>query len=424
MSIEERLRSGLADGLAGFDPGPGDRQAVEALGRRFRRRRRVAGGAAAMALVALAAVAVAVPGLGGDGDARPDPAPAPQLGGTWRDLPAAPIDGRWGAVGAWTGTEAVFVGGAISRPCPPNADCTDPEVIARDGAAYDPVAGSWCRIADAPVPVGYWFRTTAVDGQVVLYGSDGESSGHWLAYDPTADRWRELPPPPRAIVDWGEIPSYDGKVYAISRSDTVLVLDVATQTWSELPASTEEPRLDLRTVLPTDRGVFVSGFSGPEAELEYTLVEKWDGTQWTRLPVTGQVDTFQYWTGDHLINTDPQTANGEADSPPMGGRLDVHTGEWSPIPGNPSLDAPRPPGWTLNAAGGSHVVSWGHDYDDSTGTFTAFGKPDSDVDDSQAAVWANDRMIVFGGADDETAYQEAPDGKVRGLSHDAWSWTP
>lgn len=423
MSIEERLRSGLQEGLAGLDVGPGDVSAAAASGARVRRRRRVVILGATTALVAVVAVGVAVPVLRGGSDGR-DVEPAPAPSGTWTDLAPAPISGRWSAVGTWTGKEAVFVGGGTSRPCPPNANCVTAEAIARDGAAYDPATDTWRRVADAPVPIGYWYRSEAVGDDVVYYGDDGQGERHWLAYDTVADAWSELPPAPRRVQDWGAIPARDGRVYAISAAG-VMVLDVASETWSELPPSLAKPRFDPASVLPTDDGVFVSGalarVGTGDDDPAFTVVERWDGSRWTRLPVTGQVGAFQQYADGYLLDTDPQTADGLTGQPPEGGRLDVATGEWSPIPGNPSLDDPRPDGWTLDAAGDDHVVSWGYDYDARAGTFTPFGRPDSDVDSQQSAVWADGELIAFGGIDEDVAWG---DGSGTGLSHDAWSWTP
>lgn len=415
MSIEDRISQSLERGLAQLDPGPADLPEVERRGRRIRRRHRLMVGAGLAA--AVVAAGVVVPRLGGEGAVEPAPPT-----GSWQELPAAPIAGRWSALSGWTGEEVLFVGGGTSTPCPPNADCTDPDVIARDGAAYDLDAGTWREIAQAPVPMGYWFRTTMVgDTMVVL--ADGGGGSRWFAYDASEDDWRELPAPERSVRDWGAIPSLDGRVYALSQSGHVLVLDLASEEWSELPLSPLAPRLETQSVVPTDQGIFVSGADSTVEEdgetPKFTMVERWDGEEWTRYPATGQVGRFEHWTGTRLVSADIQTATGLRGDPPHGGVLDPATGEWRALPNAPDVEAPRPDGWSVNAAAGPLVAGWGYVYDDRTERWSLIGKPAGPVDTAQAAVWADGRLVVLGGLDDETGYAD-----VSGLSNDAWVWRP
>ena len=65
------------------------------------------------------------------------------------------------------------------------------------------------------------------------------------------------------------------------------------------------------------------------------------------------------------------------------------------------------------------LAGWGYVYDDSAESWVALGSPDSAVDVDQSAVWADGRLVVFGGVDEETGYQD-----VSGLSNDAWVWAP
>ncbi|MDQ4054103.1 MAG: hypothetical protein M3237_15565 [Actinomycetota bacterium] len=75
-------------------------------------------------------------------------------------------------------------------------------------------------------------------------------------------------------------------------------------------------------------------------------------------------------------------------------------------------------GWSPDAADGPLVAGWGRVYDDRTERWSAIGKPDSPVDGSQTAVWADDRLFVFGGVDSETGHED-----ISGLSNDAWAWS-
>jgi hypothetical protein len=416
MTVEERIRTSLDEGLGALGAGVGDLAAVAESGRRIRRRRRVVGALGVAVVVALVALAGGV--RLGDGSGR-TPEPAPPVGGTWRELAPMPLSPRWMPLAVWTGDEVLVVGGGIDPPCPPGASCVEADQMARDGAAYDPRTDSWRPIADAPVDVGYWFRTAVVGGAVVVYDGDQR----WWVYDVGADVWRNLPAPDRRVVDTGALAERDGEVYVLSGSGRVLVLDVAARTWSELPPSRLEPAIRPGSVLVSDEAVFVSGSEkvddwDGDTPL-FTIVERWDGSAWSRYPQTGQVGGFAHWTGERLIDLDIQVAPGLDGDPPFGGVLDPATGQWSPLPNAPDPDVRRPDGWMPVAAAGPLLAGWGYVYDDRTERWTTLGAPDSAVDDHQSAVWADGRLLVFGGIDTETGYEDAA-----GLSRDGWAWSP
>lgn len=419
MRIEDRLHGRLTEGLASVDPGPGDRAGAEALGRRFRRRRRLVEGAAAVAVVAVVAAAVVLPRL--QGEVNPMPAPAVPAGGSWHSGSPSPVGPRWMPVTAWNGTEAFVLGGGTDSPCPPNADCVAADPMASDGAAYDPETDSWRRIADAPEPIGYWFRPVVVHQTLVLF--DGQR--RWLAYDIEGDSWSSLPAPPDPVSDSGHLQTLDGQVYVLSTSGQVLALDVAARAWSRLPVDDQEPRLTPYAVLPTDDGIFVCG-EDPGATVDetdtpaFTIVDRWNGAAWSeRFPTTGTIGNLcAHWTGKRLVALDIQTATGLDGNPPMGGRLDPETGEWSPLPDAPDVES-RLDGWRPVAADGPLMAGWGYRYDDDAETWSVLGKPDSAVDGQQGAVWAGDRLLVFGGIDEATAYDDPS-----GISDATWIWAP
>ena len=327
------------------------------------------------------------------------------------------------ALSGWTGTEALFIGGGTSTPCPPNADCVEPDEFARDGAAYNPTTHQWREIAAAPVPMPYYFRSAMVGDTFVVFGD-----GDWYAYDAGDDAWRTLPQPPSTVQDPGFLSAADGKVYALNKAGAVQVLDVEQDTWSALPASDLRPRLTQRTVVAAGDRIVVSGYDATKPndghEPSLVLADVWDGQDWTRLPATGQLSNFWHWTGERLVDLDIQTADGGevqgwGRAYPYGGRLDPTTGAWTALPDAPDPERDSVDGWHVNAADGPLLAGWGYVYDDSTGRWVALGSPESAVDVDQSAVWADGRLIVFGGVDEETGYQD-----VSGLSNDAWVWTP
>ena len=147
--------------------------------------------------------------VGGD-DRGLDPV---RTGGTWQSIEPAPVSPRWDALSGWTGTEALFIGGGISTPCPPNADCVQPDEFARDGAAYNPTTHQWREIAPALVPMPYDFRSAMVGHTFVVFGD-----GDWYAYDAGDDAWRTLPQPPSTVRDPGFLSAADGKALCAGQS--------------------------------------------------------------------------------------------------------------------------------------------------------------------------------------------------------------
>jgi hypothetical protein len=418
MTVEEKLSRALNDGLARVDVPPGDLQAVRAQGLRLRRNRRVLASALALTLVVGGSALFAGVVRGGD-DRGVEPV---GTGGTWQSIEPAPVAPRWDALSGWTGTEALFIGGGTSTPCSPGAECVDPDHFAKDGAAYNPTTHQWRVIAPAPVPMPYYFRSAMVGDTFVVFGE-----GHWYAYDAGDDAWRTLPQPPSTVRDPGFLSAADGKVYALDKAGAVQVLDVEQDTWSSLPASDLRPRLTQRTVVAAGDRVVVSGYDETKPndghEPSIVLADVWDGQGWTRLPATGQLSNLWHWTGERLVDLDLQTADGGQvegweRSYPYGGRLDPTTGVWTALPGAPDPERDRVDGWHVLAADGPLLAGSGYVYDDSTGQWVMLGSPETTVDVDQSAVWADGRLIVFGGVDEETGYRD-----VSGLSNHAWVWT-
>ncbi|GEP39015.1 hypothetical protein NPS01_26780 [Nocardioides psychrotolerans] len=406
MELEELLGRSLHDGLARIDVPAGDLAAVRASGTRLRSRRR--GAVVTGVAVAVAVVSVSVAALGGDAGRStvPDPAPPVTGAGAWERLPDAPVLARSMPLVGWTGEEVVVVGGDPD-PCPVNTDCDRVPTVARDGAAYD-VAGTWRVIAEAPVGMAYYFRTTMVGDTMVVFGD-----GRWWAYDAGDDAWTRLPDPPVPTVDSGSISSADGRVYALSSQGRVQVLDLAARTWSALPAG---PRpLYSAVAVATTTGVAVSGGTSPRDVLLRSTTQIWDGSSWSELS-TRQTNPFRHWTGERLVELDLQVANPDGLTISYGGRLDPVTGEWSPLPDPPASYGGD--GWSLVAADGPLLLGWGFVYDDRGQTWTRVPpKPDEAIGDGASAVWVDGRVVVVDGVDPLTAAtKESP--------AQAWVWAP
>lgn len=421
MTIEDTLRHGLAETLDALDVPPGDPGRAFREGDRGRGRSRRWSwtvGVAVAAGVAVICVGVAI-GLRGDGPSDVDPAPAPA---GWTRLPEPPLSPRTGGVTGWTGSEALFVGGEIDNVCPPTADCVRPPTYGRDGAAYDPVADSWRRIANAPVTMaGHTPRAMVGDNLVII-----ADSGTWHAYDASDDRWRRLPSPPEEESGGGHSSSlnaYDGRVYMVGKT-AVQVLDLAKETWSTVPSSPVRPKLDPHYATATPEGLVVVGVDSTQPndgiKPSYLLAEVWNGESWQRLERSDMLGGYGgwHWTGERLVSPyleclDGGETNNYGKCIPTGGTLDPGTGAWGPLPETPE---PGSGGWSLSAAEGSRMATWGYVYDDRTGSWTKLPHPAGAPQDGTAAVWADGTLLAFGGVDWTSNGPR--------LSNRAWSWTP
>jgi len=200
-------------------------------------------------------------GQGSDGGTAYDPKTS-----TWRNLPASPLQTRFGAGGTWTGKKLIVAGGFTSGPPPQNANKP-----LRDGAAYNPVTRKWQKIA--PMPLGRWGATAVWDGREVLFiggrtGTANRLTVRGLAYNPATNHWRWLPLMEyprdtfaavwtgRQLLIWGgltatNIPPPHGEAYTL-----------ATGQWTAMPASPLRGR-ENPTAVWTGRQLIVWGGSIP-----------------------------------------------------------------------------------------------------------------------------------------------------------------
>jgi hypothetical protein len=160
----------------------------------------------------------------------------------WKRLPDPPLSPRELPTGFWTGEEVVLVGGSDAPPCPPNASCGVPKTPPLfDGAAYDPDAGTWRSIADAPVAFS-WAQPIVLGSTSYLW-IPGESPrpqapSAFLAYRIDDDSWDELSMPTED-PDAYSLVRAGGRIVAHSWGDEPreipdLVFDPGSETWSEL----------------------------------------------------------------------------------------------------------------------------------------------------------------------------------------------
>jgi hypothetical protein len=356
-----------------------------------------------------------------------------EVRGDWRPLPDAPLSARHSANAFWTGSEVLVLGGTSAEPCPPGQRCpARAEPALADGAMYDPRSRSWTAIEPAPVGIN-WASGAIVGERLYLWvsrGVSGNPNTAFLAYDIATDRWDGLTPPPTtydqdlrlvaagdlvvAVHHWQEIPTLHDLIY-----------DPLTGAWSQLPADPIGPSFDRDMVWTGDELVLL-GIAMPEPEsnppdlYRAAAFNPSSGT-WRRLPdseITGGSAEWFFANG-LIINPrvgsavgDPSTNVGQAY--PLGGILDPTPGAWSVLPSPPSeLGSYRGP----PVGGEAFVIAPDAGWALHVPTMRWLRIPNlSGVYGGQAAVWASDRLILWGGA--------GWDGKEALNLAVGWEWVP
>jgi hypothetical protein len=324
----------------------------------------------------------------------------------------------------------LLVGGRDGELCPPNAACSTDGTPLADGAALDRGTGRWRTIADAPVPVTD--LRAQVIGQVAYFLPHpfGPGAGKGLlTYRVDEDRW-QWQPVPFGAAEWYQLAVAEGRLVAYLGSDEQVrsadyLLDPETGSWTELPP---DPlgELHSRTMAWTGDELVLFGNpleparSGPPvvraAALELATED------WRALPDSEILASAPWLVADgSLVNPTLGDADGgEVDnwghSYPYGGRLDLQTGQWSPLP--------EPPAGIDHAAGayaGSTAIYHGvRDavLDAATGQWVRLPAiPDSGVT-SRTVVAAGTDLVAFGGV----AWDGG--GSEPHLSNRTWTWRP
>lgn len=328
-----------------------------------------------------------------------------QEGGEWVRLPDGTLSPREGSSAAYVGGEVLIVGGYSGPPCPPGADCPmPPEAVERDGAAYDLDTGTWRSITSAPRPVPPWASTAAVGDRLYVLAGDS-----LLAWDSGEDSWEEVSTPEDPswsylVVDGTRLVLASGSDETGVRPDHVY--DTSTGAWSILPQDPLKPSWG-RALISTSHGLVLTAKSirpdgGPaDPALVLAAVLPPAGDAWRPLPVMDQLGGRWTWTGQRLVDptlggADGGQVNNYGRVIPFGGRLDPATGDWSPLPDAPSEGSG---GWSVDALDGPRIAAGGWLYDDSNGSWALLPRPHGAPADPGPSVWADDVLVVYGGAD-------------------------
>lgn len=359
------------------------------------------------------------------------PAPvdaAPGAGAGWRELPGSPLSPRVMALGLWTGSEALLIGGG-DEPCPPGADCVgDPSPLLA-AAAVNPDTGRWRVLAEPPVALR-WMQGAVAGGTAYVQGRTIGEEETLLAYDVAADRWERAPLPGTAgltLVGAGEL------LVAVRGSEEAepgpdYLYRPGDRTWTELPADPLGAGSD-RMMAWTGRELVLfdhklvpnPGADGPSVT-RAAAFDPGRGT-WRRLPDSQQLGTGPWLAeGGRLIapmlgGADGGQVGNWGRTYPYGGVLDPAAGTWSALPGAPGTAPGGGHGSAFGATSAVYADRPGPVLNAATGQWGAIPPlPQGDVTDS-TVVAAGNRMLVFGGA------RWPQDGKAE-LSARTWLWTP
>ncbi|HZB47713.1 MAG TPA: hypothetical protein VE547_01350 [Mycobacteriales bacterium] len=337
--------------------------------------------------------AVLTAGCGGGAD---EPA-------TWTAVPAGPLAPRHSAVAVWVGGRFVVVGGRSGPPCPPGAGCAAPaEPALRDGAILDPAAGTWTRIAAAPVPVAAPGSAPVVVGDRV-YLLTGTPAA-FLSYDPATDRWQRLRPPP---VEGG----------LVAAGETVLVVpfqsgrgadaafDPRSGSWRSLPRDPLGPSFDRFAVPLGDRVLLTAKELVPDPGADAPALVRLAAldtglTRWSELPDSEIIGTGPVAAAGRVVWPYTGSADGGGTgnwgrSYPEGGILDPATGSWQPLPAVPW---PAQPTTCCAAAVGDRVLVDGHLLQPATREWTRVPPLPGGVRLDAATTAGPDLLLVWGGA--------------------------
>ena len=344
------------------------------------------------------------------GDADPRAGADPVAGGDagWRTLADAPLAGRAGHTGVWTGAELLVWGGAAG------------DRAFADGAAYNPAADAWRPLAAAPLAGRSRHVAVWTGAQMLVWGGEGPDGAAFVngaAYDPVGDRWRAMAPAPLSprrdpLAAWtGRELVVVGGLRGDERLTGAAAYDVAGDAWRSLPDAPLPVAGQAAGLWTATRFVAWSGRSGAAY---HPGADRWQ--QLPDVPRDGAGRGTLLWTGDKLLVLGthlagrPRTA-GLATAPPVD---DWHVLGPSPLP--PSTLHRMV--WT-----GTEALFWGgllgHDlrpgeripragvrYDPAGDAWAEIPAAPIPGRLRAAAVWTGEELLVWGGSDRRRDYAD------------------
>ena len=331
--------------------------------------------------------------------------------GTLDDLPSP----RSGHTAVWTGSLVIIWGGlgAVGAT--------------NGGSRYDPATDTWSSVSFENAPSARSRHTAVWTGsEMIVWGGSAGFPNYMntgAAYDPIVDTWRTLStldaPLPRAshLAAWtGDLMLvWGGEGSGSSGRNDGGRYDPASDTWSPIAALDAPAGRRGATAVWTDTEMIVwGGIAGGTPSTIFNDGGRYDPASdaWTSIAIPGPGSRFEHsaiWTGSEMIvwGGSPEFA----EDLNTGGRYSPATDSWTLTS---TLDAPEPRRRHTAVWTGDRMIVWGGValpccdfsepwdtgglYDPATDTWTPTSTLDAPFPrDSHSAVWADDRMIVWGG---------------------------
>lgn len=322
---------------------------------------------------------------------------------TWSVIPPAPIPPRVHHTAVWTG-RALLVWGGIR-------DLPDGELQERnDGAAYDPGTGIWRILAESPLRwrsrhSAFWTGT-----HMLVWGGISETDNFTdgALYDPAADAWRPIsafPLAPRTepAVAWADarLVVWGGRnVYRPNEVfDDGAAYDPATDTWETMPGAPIGPRT-MTAVASLGSQVLIWGGVRPrQGEQHDGAIFDVDGWEWRSISRAPNQTWCQYaactgtWTGGEAIFLNERLA------------YQPSADRWRAIPEYPAA-VPLTIGQSVVWAN-DRLIAWGGNGAEGRnpdGVYVPNDDTWSDLEDApggaragHSAVWTGTEMLIWGG---------------------------
>jgi hypothetical protein len=356
--------------------------------------------AAAIVLVVLAVLAGTIAVVATrDRETRP-------AGATVTPLPASPLAAREGQTTVFTGREVIVWGGR-TVPRPPDFGRAPTSDFA-DGAAYDVATGRWRRLAPSGAQARYDAVGVWTGSEMLVLGGQADPPAlprtqlPSVAYNPRTDRWRTLAPAPTCAR--GAAVSRD-LVYVVGSctsdaAEIAAVYDPARDRWNTLNSP---PTGDSVSQLLAVDGHLVlwAGNAGAVYDI--------GADHWSRLLLVPTQDTIATTFAAAIDRSvvvvasvhDPRAAKGVVHT--IVARYDLTTNQWSDTK---AIDA-RPPFDATSSTADRSLVAWQSIgigwYDVATGKSATAGRHDARLLRTEGSIVAigSSRVFLWGGRTSE-----------------------
>ncbi len=308
----------------------------------------------------------------------------------------SPLKYRYGPAAVWTGSQMIVWGGSEE-----DRDIDTPLPL-KDGAAYSPTTRSWSEIDDGPLTPRSSVVSTWTGSQMLVWGGwrgEREEYSDGAPYDPVSDTWRPIADAP---IKWhlSNANAWTGTAWWIATESDghveVAQYEPATDTWMKLPSVDDQDWENM--------GI---AWTGSE------LILKSHGGIYRIEPGASQ------WRFEQIEFTGPLIwANGlicgvgfdNATSDPLGWEPFWHPVAWDPVT-SAKRDISSPPDSVYGATWTGQYIAYFESrlaYDPVADSWIRLDRPGNEAYswvertlgyDGAARVWADDRLITWGGAD-------------------------